>query len=286
MSDSIDRGDTAGADSAITSSDVVIRGHARFRKCQKWEAKARENWLSDRKFANGDEYNRYQWPEAIYETRGNRPTLTVNEVRQHNLHIINEAKQHKASVEYRPVGDGATVESAEVMEGIYRHIQNISNGQMAQGTAIGFQIEAGLGFTLIESAFVDQDTFDQDIYIRGLPNPLQVYLDCDAAALDGSDARYGFIFADRPRDEIEEKYPEFEGRFGSTNAVDGEDAGWIREDHVREARYYEVSEDADELIADENGITVYKSLVPAKLLKKWEAEALEAGAKLDRKSVV
>lgn len=287
MSDSIDRGDTASADSLDeATADVVVRAHRRFRRCQKWEARARENWLNDQKFANGDEYNRYQWPSAIYETRGNRPTITVNETRIHNKMIINEALQHKASVEFRPVAEGATAESAEVMEGIYRHIQNISNGQMAQGTAIGFQVGPGLGFTLIESDYVDQDSFDQEIYIKAPPNPLQVYLDCDAVELDGSDARYGFIFADRPRDEIEEKYPDLKGRIPSTNSVDGEDAGWIREDHIREARYYEVTEDADELLADENGVTVYKSLVPPPLLKKWEAEAKQNGTKLKRRSIV
>src|ERR1700761_4331634 len=106
---------------------VVRRAHLRFKKCQKWETEARARWLDDYKFANGDAYNNFQWPDAIYQTRGDRPTLTVNETRQHNLHIINEAKQNKATVRYRPVGEGATPESAEIYEGIYRHIQNISN---------------------------------------------------------------------------------------------------------------------------------------------------------------
>lgn len=265
---------------------VVRRAHSRFKKCKQWEAEARDRWLSDYKFANGDAYNNFQWPDAIYQTRGDRPTLTVNETQQHNRHIINEAKQNKAAVRFRPVGDGATPDSAEVMEGIYRHIENISNGQMAQGVAIGFQVQAGLGFTIIRSRYLDQKTFDQDIWLEAASNPLAVMLDCDSVELDGSDARYGFIFADRPRDEMEEKYEKLRGRGAEANAVDGKDSGWLREGHIREAEYYEVEEERDELLGDDTGTTVFRSMTPAKLVRQWEEEAAERGAKLNRRPIV
>ena len=134
---------------------VVRRAHRWFKRIQSWEAEARNRWLMDEKFANGDAYNNFQWPDAIYQTRGDRPSLTVNEVRQHNLHIINEAKQNKATVKYRPVGNEATADAAEVFEGLYRHIANVSNAQMAQGTASGFQVRAGLGFTVVRARYVD-----------------------------------------------------------------------------------------------------------------------------------
>ena len=194
-------------DDETSDAGVVRRAHLRFIKCKRWEAEARNRWLADLKFANGDAYNNFQWPDAIYQARGDRPALTVNEVRQHNLHIINEAKQNKAGVKYRPVGDGASFDAAEVFEGIYRHIASISNAQMAQGEAISFEVQAGLGFTVIDSDYVDQKSFDQEVRIKGCSNPLGVFLDCDAQEIDGSDARYGFIFADRPRDEMETKYP-------------------------------------------------------------------------------
>jgi hypothetical protein len=267
-------------------AEIVRRAHSRWKKSHKWEGEARDHWLSDLKFAHGDGYNNFQWPGAIYQTRGNRPTLTVNETRQHNLHIKNEAKQNKAQVQYRPIGEGATAASAEIYEGIYRHIQNISNGQMKQGVAIGFQVDAGLGFTVIRSKYTDNKSFDQDIFIEAPANPLNVLLDCDAVEIDGSDARYGFIFADRPRDEMETKYPELKGRGTTANSVDGQDGGWLREDHVREAEYYEVQEDHDELLGDNDGTTVFKSMVPASLIKQWEAKAEAGGYELKRRPVV
>lgn len=248
--------------------------------------------MDDQKFANGDAYNNYQWPQVAQKIRGDRVMLTVNETQQHNLHIINEAKQNKASVKYRPVGDGASPESAEVYEGIYRHISNISNAQMAQGMAIEFQVNAGLGFTMIEARYndpdpkLDADAMNQEIYITAVENPLSVYLDVDSwSSMDGSTARYGFKFVDRPRDAVEEEHPQFKGRSPPTNAVD-DNYGWITDDHIREASYYEVSEERDEIIASDEGVVGYKSDIPAALLKMWEDEAKASGGKLKRRPII
>ena len=277
----------------IDATDPIVRrAHRRFRKCQRYETEARNNWMSDYKFANGDVYNNYQWPIDIYQDRGNRPSLTVNETRQHNLHIINEAKQNKAEVKYRPTGAGATEAAAEVYEGLYRHISNISNAQMAQGQAISFQVQAGLGFTVIEADFVeaspkpDSDAFNQEIYIRGVNDPMSVMLDCDCPEPDGTGARYGFIFTDRPKDEVVEKYPQLRGRIAVANAVDGEDAGWIRDDHVRECQYFEVTEDKDELLGDDQGTVIFASQAPAPLRKRWEEEAEANGTKLKSRPII
>lgn len=275
-----------------STSPVVRRAHRRWKQCRDWESDARNYWIMDLKFDSGDSYNNYQWPTEIYQDRGAKPSLTVNETHQHNLHIINEAKQNKSSVKYRPTGDGATAEAAEVYEGLYRHIANVSNAQFAQGKAIEFQVKAGLGFTVIEADFVNPnpkpgpDAFNQEVYIRAVHNPLNVYLDCDCTELDGTGARYGFVFSDEPKDEVIEKYPELRGRLTINNAVDGNDAGWVREHNVRVAKYYEVSEDKDELLGDEDGTTVFRSAVPASLVKRWEAEARDAGNKLKRRPVI
>jgi Phage P22-like portal protein len=264
---------------------IVTEAHRETRRAMDYEREARANWLSDEKFANGDAYNNWQWPTAISATRKNRPTLTVNEVRQHNLHITNEAKQNKSSVKYRPVGDGATAEAAEVMEGIYRHISNISNAQMAQGQAIDFQVRAGLGFTVVRSDYVDQKSFDQEIYIDGIDNPLGCYL-FGATKPDGADAWGGVIFADVNRDALEREYPQLKGRAPAANAVDGQDAGWLREDTVRKAEYYKIVEKKDELIGNDDGITILKSATTPALLEKWEADAQNSGSKLMRRPVV
>jgi hypothetical protein len=279
-------------DGTNATDPIVRRAHKRFLKCQRYESEARDHWLLDLKFAEGDEYNNYQWPVTLYNDRGERPSLTVNETRQHNLHIINEAKQNKADVKYRPTGAGATEAGAEVYEGMYRHISNISNAQMAQGQAISFQVKAGLGWTVIAARFIEaspkpeSDAFNQEVYIDGMDDPLSGYLDCDCVQLDGSDARYGFIFSDEPNDELEEMYPKLKGTLTVSNSVDGEDSGWIREDHSRKAQYFEVTEDKDELLGGDDGTVIFASKVPAELQKEWEEQHEANGSKLKRRPII
>ncbi|OYV74781.1 MAG: hypothetical protein B7Z66_15305 [Chromatiales bacterium 21-64-14] len=268
---------------------IVTRAHRRFKRVQTYEKEARENWLQDYKFANGDAYNHYQWPNEIYVARSGaqRPTLTINKTQVHNRHIINDAKQNKTGIKFRPVGDGATADAATIWEGIARHVENISRAQaVAYGPAIEFQVQAGLGFTRVATDYVGDDSFDQEIYFRGVDDPLGCYL-CDYTEKDGSDARAGFIVADKPREEIEAKYPELKGRLAAANAVDGEDASWLRDDKVREALYFEIEEEPDVLLGDRaSGTTILRSVITADLLKKWEAEAEQGGESLQRRDVV
>lgn len=288
----VDATDLNDADSSGLVDPIVRRAHKRWKKCRDWEATARNNWLEDRKFANGDSRNNYQWPADIQSTREEKPSLTINEVREKNLLIKNEAKQNKAAAKYRPTGGEATMEAAEVYEGIYRRISNQSNAQAAQGKAIEFQVDAGLGYTVIESDYVDPspkpgpDAFNQEIYIRLVDDPLCVYLDPDAKEPDGKDARYGFWFGDRPIDEVLEEYPRLKGKLNAANAVDGQDGGWIREDHVRDCLYYEVKEDKDELLGDDEGTTTFASQVPAELVEQWEEEHEARGSQLKRRDVI
>ncbi len=286
------------ADSSPIVDPIVARAHQRWLRLHKRETTARDRWLKDLKFAHGDAYNNWQWPDGMAVERGKRPTLTVNETQQHNLHIKNEAKQNKAQVHYRPTGAGASVKAAEVYEGIYRHIENISNAQMAQGVAIDFQVDAGLGYTILRTKYVsdepekEDDPFEQEIYICAASDPLSVLLDGDE--LDGSDARYGFIFADKPRDAMEVKYPWLKGRMSPQNAVDGGNDTWMTEDTVREAEYYEITETPDELLMSPAGTSILRSELVAKgsaltageWIKQWEEESEAAGGKLKRRRVV
>lgn len=279
--------DDVDLDAPDENDKVVRRAHKRFRRCQEWEGNARARWLDDVKFDSGDCYNNYQWPTEIYDDRGSRPSLTINKTAVHNRHIINDAKQNKSGIKYRPIGDGATAEAALVWEGIARHIENNSHAQSnAYGPAIEFQVKGGLGFTRVITDYVDGKSFDQEIYIAGVQNVLGTYLDPDAREKNGSDARFGFYFVDLAREEAERKYPEHKDKLTAANAVDGEEANWLREDHVREAEYYEIEEENDTLLGAPDGTVILQSEVPAELLAAWEAEAEEKGETIRKRPTI
>lgn len=242
-------------DKSGTPDERIIReAKRRFDICAKWENDARLRFIEDVKFANGDADNLWQWDVNARNARGygtidERPCLTINKVRQHCLNIINDAKQNKPSVKVKPVGNGATYDSAQVFEGICRHIEYISNAQAAYDTATTFQVQGGIGWFRLTTDYPDYDdgSFDQEIFIRRVKDPLTIYLDPDIREADGSDARYGFVFDDMSRDVFKDKYPKYASEAGHSplNVTDD----WLREDQIRVAEYYRVVEKEDKVVA-------------------------------------
>lgn len=252
----------------LSGDDKIVReAQDRFDRCQKWESQARKFYLNDIKFAHGDSDNNYQWPDNIRQNRDvdQRPCLTINKTHQHNLQIINDAKKNKPSVHIRPVGDEATFEAAQAFEGIVNHIEYISNATTAYDKATETQVEGGVGYWRVVTDYENDNTFDQEIYIRRIADPLTVFLDPDAQEADASDARFGFIFEDMPRDEFLKKYPEYKDYISQTALGNG--SGWIDKDHVRVAEYYKQTEKKDKLVAftspeTKEPMTMRKSEIP------------------------
>lgn len=230
---------------------VLEEAQKRFKQCVDFEDKARVAYLKDIKFANADADNGYQWPTDVMQNRQveNRPCLTINKVRQHCLQIMNDARQNKPAIKIRAVGDGATVDSAQTYEGVIRRIEYNSNAQSAYDTATKFQVQGGIGYFYICTDYVDNDSFDQEIFIKPVRDPLTVYMDPAIKQADGSDARFAFVFEDCPRDKFEEEYPEFKDIAGATN-FDGSTT-WSTKDTVRIAEYYRIKEKKVQLVAYE-----------------------------------
>lgn len=251
MSDTLDEDDDGisggGADAAI-----LREARRRFNRCQEWESVARNRFIEDMKFCYGDSYNLYQWNSTLYKERNaaDKPALTINKTHQHCLQIINDARQNKVGIEVRPVGDGASKEAADIFEGIVRHIEYISNAQAAYDTATWNQVVGGIGWIRVVTDYVNDKSFDQEIFIRRVPNALSVYLDPDIQQYDGSDANFGFVFRDMPKDEFDAAYPKLKNTIGSDLMEPMDYAGdWINDDHIRVAEYFRKRKDTAHLIA-------------------------------------
>lgn len=239
---------------------IVKEAMRRFEICSTYENDARLRFIEDIKFCNADSDNLYQWDSTTRNARGygtidERPCLTINKTRQHCLNIINDAKQNKPSVKVKPVGNGATYDAAQVYEGICRHIEYISNAQAAYDTATTFQVQGGIGWVRLTTDYPDYNdqSFDQEIFIRRVKDPLTVFLDPDIKEADGSDARFGFVFDDMSRRVFKDKYPDHADL--ATKSPLDVTGDWLREDQVRVAEYYRVVETKGSLVAYKDPFT-------------------------------
>lgn len=269
----------------LDDADLLAELKANFKRCQDWEATARDHYVKDLKFGNGDQYNLWQWPQAVQNYRNTlgeeKPMLTINKTRQHCLQIVNDARQNKVGIEIRPVGGAATQQAANLYEALIRHIEYKSNATLAYEAAMYTAVFGGIGYVRLHVDYCDEDSFDQDVFIRRVADPLTIYLDPDIQEYDGSDARFGFVFEDLPRKEAAAKYGKHTEAF-DTAPVDGSDA-WDGENHVRVCEYFWRSEVRDTLIALPDGSTVRKSALPPGVFEQMAAMNLPERPVVDQK---
>lgn len=233
-------------------ASVLRESRKRFDRCVAWEKTPRARMVEDIKFVEGDSDNLYQWPEEVRSRMqaNNRALLTINKAKQHCLDIMNDARQSRVAIKIRATGGGASADSAQVLAGVVRHIEYISNAATAYQHALSYAVRGGIGYWRVVTDYANDDSFDQEIFIRRVKDPLSVYLDPDFNEFDGSDARFGFVFTDLPRDEAEAQFPQIkDGGTLATSSIFTAAETWAKEDEVRQAEYFRRVEVKDELLA-------------------------------------
>ena len=243
----------------MNDDDLIDEVATRFKSAQEWEDHTRILNIDDLKFGMGDSDNGYQWPQNIARDRsaGSQPMLTVNKTRVHCLHIINDAKQNKVAVKISPTGDGATYDAAQILQGVVRHIEYQSNAQDIYDNAVWWNVYTGIGYWRVTTDYIDDSTFDQEIYLKPVNDPMSVYLDPDIIEADGSDAKWGLFYQDIPRWQFDLDYPKYKDV--TSDPLLELTAGMKSETHIRVVEYYRRNPKPDTLISKADGSTVLKS---------------------------
>jgi len=211
-------------------------------------SESREDELDDLQFYAGSPDNHWQWPADVLATRGAvqgqtinaRPCLTINKLPQHVRQITNDQRQNRPSGKVIPADDKADVEVAEVFNGLVRHIEYISDADVAYDTACENQVSYGEGYIRLITEYCSDDSFDQDIKIKRIRNSFSVYMDPLIQDPCGSDAQWCFITEDIPREQYEREFPNASPvvTLQSQGVGDQSVTVWINEDTVRIAEYY------------------------------------------------
>lgn len=204
--------------------------------------------LDDLKFFAGSPDNQWQWPNDVLNTRtsligqtiGARPCLTINKLPQHVRQITNEQRQNRPSGKVIPVSEDSDTQLAEVLTGMIRHIEYISDADVAYDTACDAQVTHGEGYLRLLTDYADDNSFEQEIRIGRVRNSFSVVLDPTMQDPCGSDAKWGFIFEDILKEDFEAKYPNATPISTLlTQMVGNEDIShWISEATVRIAEYF------------------------------------------------
>lgn len=261
MADQQDDRDT-GKRSGKEKDPIVAEALERFKWVAEVEDAQRKAILDCKKFRAGD-----QWPSDIKVTRSggvghqgqaeqpSRPMLTIDRISQPTRQVSNSVKAANFAINVQPNGHGADDETANVIKGLLRWIQNRARAEAPVDWAADQAAEGGIGWFRIRSEFCDVDldstdfthAFDQDLVLERVTNNLTVYSDPDAKKPTKRDARFMMVTEDLPRGEFKRKWPkanvisldEFMSTGDNAALYGGE---WVSDKTIRIAEYWKVEQ--------------------------------------------
>ena len=233
---------------ASDRKDMLDTMRSRFTLAISAYSDSREDELDDLRFMAGSPDNNWQWPADVLATRGSvqgqtinaRPCLTINKLPQHVRQVTNEQRQNRPSGKVIPADDRADVRVAEIFDGMVRHIEYISDADVAYDTACDNQVTYGEGYIRVLTEYTRDDSFDQDIKIGRIRNSFSVYMDPTMQDPCGADAQWCFITEDVTKDEYERLFPDAMpiSSIQTQGVGDASLAQWLAEDTVRIAEYF------------------------------------------------
>ena len=255
---------------------------------------SREDELDDLRFMAGSPDNQWQWPADVLATRGSvqgqtinaRPCLTINKLPQHVRQVTNEQRQNRPTGKVIPADDRADVRVAEIFDGMVRHIEYISDADVAYDTACDNQVTYGEGYIRILTEYAREDSFDQDIKIGRVRNSFSVYMDPAIQDPCGADAEWCFITEDVSKADYERMFPDAApiSSLMSQGVGDQSLSQWLSEDMVRIAEYFYYEHEKATLNLYPDNITAFANSPQDKQLKAMFGKPLRSRS-VDRKKV-
>src|ERR1700675_151666 len=125
---------------AVSEDEILIECKERLRLSSDAESANRTDALTDLRFGNGD-----QWPVDVKRDRDTdaRPCLTINITDAMVRRVTNALRENRPRIKCHPVGGGATVEVAKVINGLIRHVEAGSSADYAYDVGVESAVRGG-----------------------------------------------------------------------------------------------------------------------------------------------
>lgn len=208
-----------------------------------------------------------QWDDEPSTTVSqDEPELTINLTDAMVRRVVNNIKQQRPRGKCHPVGDGADIELAEIINGIGRHIETRSEASVAYDLAAERAVDAGEGYFRLIAEWEDPRSMKKDLRILPIRNIFTVAMDPGAIMPSGADQKWCIISMKMKRQEYKRRYPN--AKNVNWNELDRDEMrlDWEDKEEVRLAEYFRIREIPEKLYLiqklDGSEITLYRSELP------------------------
>ena len=221
-----------------SEEDILATARERFRLIENAEQQIRLEARTDLRYVRGEQWDSQ---DVTNRTAGNvrRPCLTFNKLSGPLNQVANEARTNQPGIEVHPVDSVSDPDTAEVLEGMIRHIEYVSKADEVYETAIEQSAAGSFGYFKITTQYTCANSFDQELRIERIPDPFSVYLDPFCQQADKSDMRFAFEVQFMPKDDYKAAYgdtvvSQMNFYQGAVNPA----PNWITNEGVLVARYW------------------------------------------------
>lgn len=190
--------------------------------------------VDDQRFIAGENH----WPEPIKADRegDDRPCLVINKLPAYADQLQGDLRQNRLCIKVRAVDSDSDPKTANVLQGMIKNIEVVSNAQSSYITAVDQTAVCGKGAFRIITEYSGDNTFEQDILIQRVKNSLTVYPDPMANEWSYSDGRYMFVTEQISRQEFKDNWPNADPCNWQDEGHD--DPVWWSEDSIRVAECF------------------------------------------------
>jgi hypothetical protein len=237
----------------MSDRDILRLARERYSEGVAADRENRDLDLVQRKFLRGKLEDQWDSADLAKRKRQGRISVVVNRTPQFVKQITGEMWQNKPAIKVLPVDDHTDPQLAEVYTAIIRHIESQSDAHRVYAKSGKQAVAAGLGWFRILTDYADEKSFDQEIFIKGIRNPLSVVIDPGAIEPTRCDMGWALVSEMIPEETFRAKYPK-----AKLSGFDGEEyENWKSDKRVRVAEYWVREEVSRELLLLTDGSTRY-----------------------------
>ena len=202
---------------ADNNDDLLSEARDRYQRAMDLDADNISQAREDQAFLVGENH----WDSEASAARVGRPKFTINQMPQFLRQITGDMRQMRPSIKVMAVDDNADRDTAEKMAGMVRYIENRSYASAIYGRAIDDQVTCGVGAFRIAIEYADGATFNRELAIAMIDDPVMVLFDPDAQKPTGEDSQWVFVPVDMTQAEFKRRYPDASAEgYGVTGKMD------------------------------------------------------------------
>lgn len=178
-----------------------------------------------------------QWDPVVLEARRGKPNYTFNRVIGPVNIVVADMRQTRPAGKVRPTNGAANEATAEVLAGLMRSIEDESRADPIYKNQYKFAVAGGFGAWRLMPEYASEDSFDQVLRIKDIPNPQTVVWDPECSDACGGDAMWCIIGERVSKEKHRALFPNADS--GTSFNMSRDSYGWYTDKEIRVVEYME-----------------------------------------------